>query len=97
MAGAETLSVEAMRREIEEKSQDGDHLLQQLARERAGLSPVPTDTSRMTPYERMQRAYLQLGDQSEAAVAKRLGPERARQIRSPEGWGSRSQMAGCPK
>ncbi|MGE0546645.1 MAG: hypothetical protein AB7O24_19780 [Kofleriaceae bacterium] len=96
-AGVDTLSIEAMRREIEQKSSEADGvLMQQLARERAGLAPVPTDASNMSPVERMMRAYMSLGDKAEAALAKRLGPERAREIRTPQGWSSRTEMAGCP-
>jgi hypothetical protein len=95
-AGAETLSTEAMRREIEEKSAPSDNTVRQrIAQERAGQIPAPTDLSRATPFERMFRAYLKLGDQSEQALAKRLGPERAKAIRG-DGWGSRSDMSGCP-
>ncbi|MGE0872792.1 MAG: hypothetical protein AB7P03_29830 [Kofleriaceae bacterium] len=96
--GLDTLSLEAMRQEIQEKSppEERPALLQRLARERAGLEPVPADTSKLSPLERMTRAWAQLGDQVESALAKRVGPERARQIRTPDGWGSRSEMAGCP-
>ena len=44
----------------------------------------------------MFRAYIKLGEQTEQALAKRLGPERAKAIRG-DGWGSRSNWAGCPK
>ena len=41
------------------------------------------------------RASFQLGDQSEAALAKRLGAERAHAIRG-DGWGARWELGGCP-
>jgi len=94
VAGADTLSTEAMRREIEEKGGD-DSVKQRIAQERAGLAQPPADLTKTTPFERMFRAYLALGDQSEAAIAKRLGAERAKAIRG-DGWGSRHEMSGCP-
>jgi len=96
--GADSLSSEAMIREIEDKSPPTEHnqVLRKLARERAGLDAAPTDLSRTTALERFMRAHAQLGDQSEAALAKRLGPDRARAIRG-DGWSSRSDSSGCPK
>lgn len=96
-AGAETLSIDAMRGEIEEKGDRQEHnlLLQRIAQERAGLIQPPADLSKTSPLERLFRAYIKLGDQSEQALAKRLGPERAKAIRG-DGWGSRSNWSGCP-
>jgi hypothetical protein len=98
MQGADTLSTEAMRKEIEEKSGAEEHsqLLQRIALERAGLAKPPADLSKTSPFERLFRAYLELGNKTEQAVAKRLGPERAKAIRG-EGWGSRSNWSGCPR
>lgn len=97
--GAETLSTEAMRREIEEKGAPGEHenILERIAQERAGLVPAPTaeQLAKSSPFERLFRAYLQLGDKTEAALAKKLGAERAAAIRG-DGWGSRSDWSGCP-
>ncbi len=97
VAGADNLSISSMRSELQEKSSPGEHnlLLQRLARERAGLSPPPADLSKVSPYERMMRAFLELGNQAEAALARRLGPERAKEIRG-DAWGSRSDWSGCP-
>jgi hypothetical protein len=96
-AGADTLSLESMRHEIEDKSAPGEHnvLLQRLARERAGLDPPPADLSKASAIERLTRASLALGNQTEAALAQRLGAERARAIRG-DGWGSRTELSGCP-
>ncbi|TMQ05132.1 MAG: FecR domain-containing protein [Deltaproteobacteria bacterium] len=96
-AGADTLSSEAMRREIEDKSPRGEHnlILQRVSQERAGLAAPPADLSKASTLERLMRASFQLGDQSEAALAKRLGAERAHAIRG-EGWGSRWELGGCP-
>lgn len=96
--GAETLSTEAMRREIEEKGAAGDDdaLRQRIAMERAGLAQPPADLSKATPFERLFRAYLELGDKAEQAIAKRLGAERAKAIRG-DGWSSRSDWSGCPR
>jgi hypothetical protein len=98
VAGAETLSTDAMRREVEEKGGNNEHnvLLQRLAQERAGLIPPPADLSKTSPFERLFRAYLELGNQTEDAIAKRIGADRAKAIRG-DGWGSRSESAGCPE
>ncbi|HEY0986900.1 MAG TPA: FecR domain-containing protein, partial [Kofleriaceae bacterium] len=95
--GADTLSNEAMRREIEEKSPrtEMNVVLQRISQERAGLAAPPADLSKTSALERLTRAYVQLGDQSEAALAKRLGAQRAHEIRG-EGWGARYEMGGCP-
>ena len=96
--GAETLSSEAMKHEIDDKSPPGESnaVLQRISRERAGLAAPPTDLSKASAVERMLRAYVQLGDQSEAALAKRIGPERAHAIRG-DGWSSRMELGGCPR
>ena len=96
--GADTLSIDAMRGEIEDKSVPGESslVLRKIAQERAGHLQPPTDLSKASPFERMFRAYIALGDQSEQAIAKRLGPARAKEIRG-DGWGSRSDWSGCPK
>lgn len=60
----------------------------------ARLSP-PADPSKTSPLERLTRAWTQLGDQSEAALARRPGAERAHAVRA-EGWGSRFEHSGCP-
>jgi hypothetical protein len=97
-AGVDTLSIEGMRGEIQEKSPGGEHsqALLKISRERAGLQPPPADLSKLPPLERLMRAYIELGDQTEAALAKRLGPERAKQLRG-DGWGARSDWSGCPR
>lgn len=97
-AGAETLSTDAMRGEIEEKGDPNEHsrLLQRIAAERAGLAQPPADLSKASPFERLFRARLELGDKAEQALAKKLGAERAKAIRG-EGWGSRSDWSGCPR
>lgn len=96
-AGADTLSFDSMHREIQEKSPPGEYnaLLQRLSRERAGLDRAPADLSKASPLERLIRAHLALGDQTEAALARRLGPDRARAIRG-DGWSWRSELGGCP-
>ncbi|MGN6107173.1 MAG: hypothetical protein ACTHU0_18845 [Kofleriaceae bacterium] len=97
-AGADVLSLDAMRGEILEKSppEELGQVLQRLAAERAGLAAPPADLSKTSPLERLFRALSALGDQSEAAIAKRLGAERAKAIRG-DGWGSRSDQSGCPR
>jgi hypothetical protein len=95
--GADALSNEAMRRELEDKSPRGEInlILQRISQERAGLVAPPADPSKTSTLERLMRAYVQLGDQSEAALAKRLGPQRAHAIRG-EGWDGRMEQGRCP-
>jgi ferric-dicitrate binding protein FerR (iron transport regulator) len=97
-AGAETLSIDAMRREVDEKSPRDEHqqILQKISRERAGLASPPADMSKTSPLERLVRGFGAVGDQSEAALARRIGAARAKAIRA-DGWGSKSDMSGCPK
>jgi len=96
-AGADTLSTEAMRHEIEDKSPPGESqaIHQRLAQERAGQAAPPADLARTSALERLVRTWAQLGDQSEAALARRLGAPRAHAIRG-DGWSSRSDQSGCP-
>jgi hypothetical protein len=95
--GADSLSNEAMRREIEDKSPRGEinAIYQRISQERAGLVAPPADLSRASQLERLTRAWIQLGDQSEAALARRLGADRAHAIRG-EGWGAHFEAGGCP-
>lgn len=97
-AGADSLSTTAMRQEIQDKSPPGENsaILQRVSRERAGLDQPPADLSKASPLERMTRAYVQLGDQSEAALARRIGADRARAIRG-NAWGARYVTGSCPK
>jgi hypothetical protein len=86
-----------MRREIEDKNPPGEHnlILQRVSQERAGLATAPADLRKTSTLERLMRASLQLGDRAEAALARRLGADRAQAIRG-EGWGSRRELSGCP-
>lgn len=97
IAGADTLSIEAMFHEIEDKNPGEEHslILQRLSQERAGLAAPPGDLSKTSSLERLLRTYVQLGDQSEAALARHVGAERAHAIRG-DGWGSRYELGGCP-
>lgn len=97
LAGAENLSIDAMRGEILQKSAPGEHprVMQKISAERAGLAQPPVDLSKTSPYERLVRAHIELGDQTEAAIAKQLGPERAAAIRG-DAWDSRNDWSGCP-
>jgi hypothetical protein len=97
LAGADSLTSVSMRREIEDKSPPGElnAILQRISQERAGLVAPPPDPSKASPLERLMRAHVELGDESEAAVAKRLGPDRAHAIRG-EGWNNRNDRGGCP-
>ena len=94
--GAESLSLDAMIEEIEDKAAPGEAVAvrTRIARERAGLAAPPTDLSHASPVERLLRARATLGDDTEAAVSKALGPERAAAIRG-ESWDNRNDLRGC--
>jgi ferric-dicitrate binding protein FerR (iron transport regulator) len=95
--GTDVLSIDAMLGEIREKGGGHEHnvVLQKISAERAGLAKPPTDLAKLTPYERLMRVQVEQGNTSEAALAKKLGPERAKAIRG-DGWGNRSDWSGCP-
>lgn len=97
-AGADTLSPQSMQHEIEEKSAEGETNVfrQALARERAGLQAAPAELGKTSAYQRMMRAWAALGDQTEAALARRLGAPRAKELRG-DGWDRQGEMRGCPK
>lgn len=100
--GAQTMSIHAMGNEIADKALPGEQemVLKKLSHERAGLLPVPTDFSQMSPYERYMRLFSSFGDQFESALTPILGPERARSFRAGgrgQGIGAmRAGMGGCP-
>ncbi len=96
--GVDSLSVQAMAEEIENKSMPGEatRIRTRLAQERAGLVPPPADLSAATPLERYLRALGSLGDEAERMLADRVGAKRAREIHEiKDGWGSRWDMRGC--
>jgi ferric-dicitrate binding protein FerR (iron transport regulator) len=95
-AAAKTLSIEAMGREIEDKGGKDEMaaIRARIANERAGLAPAPAAGTAMSATERYFRAFAALGDDTEAALAKQLGPERAKSIRGKR-WDSLSMFAGC--
>jgi hypothetical protein len=72
--------------------------LQRISAERAGLQPPPP-LDKMQPLERLLRGMAAQGDLYEAAIAKRLGAARARQLRERnQGWpGPATEWEGCPK
>jgi hypothetical protein len=92
------LSPRAMLGELQDKRpEENAGLFANIAKERAGELPEPTDLRDATPYERAQRLYLGLGDEFQQRVAQVLGPERAYALRETGGgwkW-ARSQFAGC--
>ncbi len=97
-AGAETLSLDAMIQEINAKAPPGEDRVDRatLAQERAGMIPKPADTTHEPPLEQLLRAQMALGDQTQAALADRLGADRAAAIRG-ESFGMRYQKNGCPQ
>jgi len=97
-AGADELSPHAMAQEIMDKSPRGEsnRIRGRIANERAGLARPPTDLSKASPLERYLRAWAALGDDTEAALARRIGADKARQLREADGlFGMHSEMGGC--
>ncbi|MCG8421306.1 MAG: hypothetical protein MJE77_25590 [Proteobacteria bacterium] len=98
-SGADSLSMNAMARELWDKSLPGEteRIQQRIARERAGMIEPPADWSRASPIERYFRRLGALGDEMEAALGRKLGRDKARALREQnQGWGSRMEVAGCP-
>ncbi|HEY5938737.1 MAG TPA: hypothetical protein VIU61_28995, partial [Kofleriaceae bacterium] len=95
--GADVLSVAAMLGEIREKGggNEASVVMQKISAERAGLAKPPTDLAKLTPYERLVRVQVEQGNATEAALAKKLGPERAKAIRG-DSWDQRRDWGGCP-
>jgi hypothetical protein len=86
-AGAGSLSPRAMLDEIEDKATDDGNVYVRIARERAGLEPVPADTSHAPANERAMRLYAGLGAELQRTIAQTLGPERAYELRAhKQGW-----------
>lgn len=97
--GAETLSPEAMVREIHDKSPRGaeEDARRRIAQERAGLAPPPADPAKLSAAERALRLTGRLGDTFEQRLAADIGPARAHELRTRRGgWGARMDMTGCP-
>lgn len=67
-----------------------------IAEERAGLREPPADISALSIEERVSRLSAESGNEFERLVSERLGPERARALRSKnDGWpGSTSVSSG---
>jgi hypothetical protein len=62
-------------------------MLRRLAAEKAGRVEPPTDLSSLSPAERITRINVGFGDALEQALAARLGPERASELRQAfDGW-----------
>lgn len=94
--GAKTLEPDAMQSEIANKGAQDEitALRERLSQERAGLLPPPAVGAKMSALERHLRAVAALGDDTEAALAARLGSARARAIRGT-GWSSSATSQGC--
>jgi ferric-dicitrate binding protein FerR (iron transport regulator) len=97
--GADSLSIDAMSLEIRDKAAPGEvqAIMARVAQERAGLAVAPSADAiaHASPVEQLIRAQLGLGDATQAAIAKLLGPDRAAAIRG-DGWPRRSEISGCP-
>lgn len=61
----------------------------------AGLATPPADTSHEPPVEQLICAQHGLGDATQAAIAKHLGPDRAVAIRG-DSWPRLRELARCP-
>jgi hypothetical protein len=95
---AERLSPSTLLTEILQKAPDD--MVQQgrtrIAQERAGLAPPPTSLAAVPAVERALRLMVGMGDDFERRLGERLGPERARALRSlRESWGNSATMSGC--
>jgi hypothetical protein len=92
------LSAQAMMQEIEDKSPPGERAALQLrlAQERAGQATPPADWSHASPIERLVRSLAAIGDETEQAIAAKLGAARAHELRAEHGgWSSKRQWSGC--
>jgi ferric-dicitrate binding protein FerR (iron transport regulator) len=93
-----TLTPMAMMREIGDKSGDDESIIRaRIANERGGNVAAPTPGAAMTAMERYVRTLAALGDDTEAALGKRLGPQRAKQIRGDGWWNNMIDFVGCPQ
>jgi hypothetical protein len=98
-AGADQLSAHAMAEELRDKAAAGEPgaLQKRISYERAGLLPAPTDLSHASPFERYYRAFVDFGNETERALATKIGAEKAHAVRAENGgWGMRMSVAGCP-
>ena len=95
-AGAKTLEPDAMQSEIANKGAQDEitALRERLSQERAGLLTPPATGAKLSALERHFRSVASLGDDTEAALAARLGTTRARAIRGA-GWSSSATAQGC--
>lgn len=98
-ASAEMLALDALWREIQDKSDEKDleEAMWRISQERAGLLAPPADLASRPAVERGARLMTSLGDEFEKVLAKILGAERAHEIRKKDdGFPQRSVMTGCP-
>jgi len=96
--GADQLSAHAMGEELQDKAVPGEPqaLQARLAQERAGLVAPPADLGKLSPFERYFRAFADLGNEAERALAAKLGADKAHRIRAEnDGWPMRMSMSGC--
>ena len=99
-AGAGALDPHTLAQEIEAKSDPAvvQATYQELARERAGMSPVPAPSAAAPTIERLLRLETGLGNSFEKTLGDAIGPDRARSLRAEhDGWGAKmSSSHGCP-
>lgn len=95
------LAPDSLHSEIADKAGPDElkRAFQRLSAERAGLLQPPSDPAAGPPVERLYRLLTTAGNDLEAALAERIGPEKARALRELKGgWGSRSRSShGCPE
>jgi hypothetical protein len=98
--GADSLSPDSMKREIEERSQRDDlkAVFQRLARERARLQAPPAADSDVSALERMFRLVTSSGDRVERVIGGQIGDDLAHRYRELHGgFGHRYRSSyGCP-
>lgn len=103
-AAVQAVAPNALFSEIEDKTpiDERRRIFKQLAEERARGVAVDLSAERlatMTPAERLFRVITSSGDRLEAALAKEVGPEQARQMRDAHnGFGNVHRSSyGCPE
>ena len=97
-AAADSLSPQALAQEVFDKSprEERRRIQQRIARERAGLAQPPADWSKAAPVERYFRRLAALGNDTEDALAQRIGVKRARELRmANNGWENHFETSGC--
>jgi len=92
------LTFEEKLSELETRAELGFEVARaKLARERAGIAPLPATSASQPPGEKLFRVWTKLGDEFESRLSAVVGVNRARQLRlSPHAtWTNRFSQSGC--